>query len=393
MDLPFLAIIFFCLVAASAIFSINFDTPWQHFSDQSQSYLKGRLDVTPLSFDQHDYTFVNNKYYWPQGPFPSVLLMPFQFIFGPSFEQALMQTILIISLILMIYTLALIKKFSIIAALYLTAAFFIGSPVIGIILDPKSWFYAQVVTVTLLTALLLEFETKRRWWIIGTLEACILASRPTAGIIILFLIPFLVFQKTHSHKKFVNLISLLLPVAISGVLLLWFNFARFGNFFDNGYYTNDVGGFIGPLRDIGVFSIQHIPGNIYYYFLISVDPIKEGARLLFPYIKYNVWGLSFFLVAPFFLYSLKALSSKDNIIRGLLMVSGLTLLIELMYYAPGWYQFGPRYISDFMPILFLLTLYSLEDYNLTYTQKFIITLSCLFNIYLLITPLLFKIPS
>lgn len=392
-DLIFLPIIFACLILATTIFSLNFNTPWSHFSDQSQSFLQGKLDVTPLSFDKHDYTIINGKYYWPQGPFPSLLLMPFELLAGPSFHQGFMQAILLSALIIMLYTLALLKRFSPINAIYLTAVFLIGSPVAGIIIDPKSWYFAQVVTLTLLTALLLEFETKKRWSILGILEACILATRPTAGIIILLLLPFLIFKKDQAGKKLVNLFSLIFPILISIIFLMWFNFARFGNAFDNGYYTNDVGGFIGPLRDMGVFTIQHIPGNIYYYFLISVDPIKDGAKLLFPYIKYNVWGLSFFLVAPFFLYSLKSLYSKERLVLSLWVIAGLTLLIELSYYAPGWYQFGPRYTADFMPILFLLTLYSVNNHSLSFSQKLLISLSSLFNIYLLITPLLFTTPT
>ena len=112
--IEFLNLIFLAAISifAISIFFLNFDTPWKHFSDQTQSFLHGRLDANPLDFDKHDYVIKDGKYYWPEGPFPSVLLLPFQFLFGSNFQQGIMQLILIVILLLSLFKLARIKEFN-----------------------------------------------------------------------------------------------------------------------------------------------------------------------------------------------------------------------------------------------------------------------------------------
>ena len=381
------------LVVAASIFLLNINTPWQHFSDQTQSFLQGRLDVNPLSFDKHDYVIKDGKYYWHQGPFPSVLLIPFQLLFGIKFNQGIAQLILIIVLSISLFKLARLKKFDILDSLYLVTVFLLGSTVIGLIVDPKSWFFSQVTAITTLTLLILELESSRRWWLIGILEAVLITTRFTSGLIIFALVFLFYKEKSLLERRLINLSLFLLPIFVSGFLLILFNYARFGNPLDNGYLTNDVGGYMNPLRDLGFFNLQHFPTNFYYYFLASVEPVTSNSsiHLKFPFIKYSGWGLSLLLVAPFFLYSLKSLQKSSAYLRSLWIVVVVTLFALLIYYAPGWVQFGPRYTADFMPILYLLTLYSLNPPNLSLIQKMIILISSLFNIYLLATPIFFHV--
>lgn len=391
-DLISLSILTLVVIIAIFVFTSNFNTPWKHFSDQTQSFLKGRLDVDPLSFDKHDYVIQDGKYYWPQGPFPSVLLIPFQLFFGTKLNQGTAQLLLISILCISLFKLARLKKFNILDSLYLVIVFLLGSTLVGLIIDPKSWFFSQVTTVTTLSLLILELESSRRWWLIGVLESILIATRFTSGFIIFALIFLLYKEKRDLRRKLMNLFFLSLPIFVSGLLLVWFNYARFGNLFNNGYFTNDVGGYLSPLRDMGFFSLQHFPTNFHYYFLASVNPITSniGVHLKFPFIKYNSWGLSLFLVAPFFLYSLRSLKKSSSYLRSLWIVVVITLFTLLIYYAPGWVQFGPRYTADFMPILYLLILNSLTPPKLTNFQKIVIVFSCLFNIYLLSSPIFFK---
>lgn len=374
------------LILATNIYLSNINTPWSHFSDQAQSFLKGRLDVDPLYFDKHDYVVKDGKYYWHQGPLPSILLTPFQSLTKMKFSQGIAQLLLIIILSISLFKLARLKKFNILDSLYLVIAFLLGSPLVGLIVDPKSWFFSQVTAVTVLTILILELETKRRWWLIGILEAMLIATRFTSGFIIITLFCLLYKERNLMKIKLFNLFIFLLPIFMSIFLLGWFNYARFGNPLDNGYLSNDVGGYISPLRNLGFFNIAHLPTNFYYYFLASVEPVTSNIsiHLRFPFIKYTSWGLSLFLVAPFFLYSIKSLKKSSPYLVSLWTVVILTLFTLLIYYAPGWVQFGPRYTADFMPIIYLLTLYSL-NFKLTKFHKLLIITSSLFNVYLLIT--------
>lgn len=359
----------------------------QTFSVQAQSFIQGRLDI-PQSVDA---VYKNGKYYWPQGPFPSLLLIPFQLIFGPNFNQAIMQPFLVIILAVLLYRLARLKKFLPHSAALLTYVFLFGSQVIGIITSPCYSFFAHTTTMVLLTAILVEFETKKRPLILGLLLSAIITTRLSAIFIFIPIVYHYLYLKDQIKYKFNNLLFFILPIASSIILLLWFNQTRFQNPFDNGYATNNVGGYLTELRNIGVVNIQHIPSNFYYSFLISVQPvIKQSTHLVFPFLTFSPIGLSLFIVAPFFLYAVKSLRSKDTVIRLYWIVISITLLLLMSYYSAGWFQFGPRFLSDLMPIVYLLLLKSLSPPKLSEKQTLFIFLSSLLNIYLLITGLPFR---
>lgn len=355
---------------------------WTQFSQQADSFLAGRLDIV----NQLDTVYVNGKYYWHQQPLPSIILLPFK-LFWSKFDQSNMQIILTILLIILLYRLIKTKNLPLLDNLYLMVVFICGSPILGLILNPSSWYYAQLVAVTLLVGLILEMETKYRPFVMGLSVALIAATRPQALLITIAIIYKLV--KTN-HKNILNNLSIFfLPVAITVFALLWFNYIRFNSIFYNAYQTNQVGGFMSSFRNLGFFSIQHLPTNFYYYFLISVNPVTDQteANLIFPYITYSAWGISLILIAPFFLYALKTIICKIWEIRIYWIVIGLNLIFLMLYFAPGWVQFGPRYSADFLPLLFLLLLKQLKK-PLSLKQQIIIMVSSVFNLYLYATPFL-----
>ncbi len=354
----------------------------QVFAEQSQSFIHGRLDVQT----KIDSVYHAGKYYWPQGPFPSVILIPFQVIFGSLFNQTLMQPILVLALSYILYKLARIKKFTSIDSLKLVYVFLFGSIVFGIIINPCYSHYAHILTMTLLAYLLLELENKQRWLIMGLLSAFVIATRPTAGFIIPVILFYILRLNKNPTKKYYHLILFILPILSAISLLLWFNQVRFQNPFETGYAVNNVGDYLNSLRQKGVFNFEYIPTNFYYYFLSSVQPVfRKTTHLVFPYFAYNPVGSSFILFSPFFLYAFRSLKRKGALIKAYWITIFITLLVLLSYYSSGWFQFGPRFTSDFMPILYLLTLYGLQSSRLSSMQTVLILLSSLVNAYLLLS--------
>lgn len=374
------------VISAVYLFSLNINTWDLQFTFQAKNFLEGRLDISDFYPERviHDTVFINEKYYWPQGPFPSILLMPFLFI--PQFSQVHLQIILVLITAAILFKLAGRKGFDRSSSFYLTAAFLFASPVLGIIVDPNSWFFAQIVCLFLSILLIYETETHGNPLILGLLGGAILATRPTAAIIALVVF-YIVLKKTKLNKLFFSAVYFL-PILITVIILVFFNQARFDNVFDNGYYTNYLGTELAPVREMGVFSLVHIPTNFYYYFLISVEPITSGNfNLVYPYFTFSRWGLSLFIVAPFFLiYSLKSLFKKEHNLPILWTGVFMILFILLCYFAPGMRQFGPRYTIDFFPLLYLIILLVLQKPNLTEGQKWIIIFSSIFNSYLLLSP-------
>lgn len=352
---------------------------YQHFSIQSQSFLHGKLNLPTGSFaTKEDFVFKNGKYYWPQGPFPSVLIIPFQLFLGPAFNQWPMQIFLFVICLLLLWHLIHKYEFNRSDGIYLLLVFFVASPIVNLITNPSSSQYAQIVTVTLLLTLIVEYLSYKRPFIMGFLTGAILASRPTAaifGVVILFDL-----FRERSYKKVVFFV---LPITISLSLLFIFNFLRFGNILDNGYMHTITTPKMEFLRNSGLFSFKNILGNFYYYFLAPVKLVTSQTKLAYPFIAYNPWGLSFFITSPFFLYTLVHFGREFKKSAKYWFVILITLLIELSYYHPGYAQFGPRYSADFFPILFLILLISLKKQKLSDFQKNLVLLSCSFNLYLI----------
>lgn len=352
----------------------------QAFSDQTQSFLHARLDIPNLV----DSVYNNGKYYWPQGPFPSLILLPFQFIFGESFNQTLMQPILVFILGYLAYKLSRIKGFSRNSSLFLVEAFLFASFIVGIITEPCYSFFSHTATLVLLMASIVEVETNKRPLILGLLIGIILATRPTAAFISIPILYILIGKNYKNSIK--NFTKFLLPIVFIIFLLMWFNYARFGNPFETGYGNNNTGEFLSRLRKNGIFDYSYIISNSYFYLLASIQPILDrNYHIVLPFFTYNTMGLSIFITSPFFIYSFRSLKKESKFIRACFLSVILTLIILLSYYHSGWVQFGTRFASDFFPTIFLLTLYGLNVNNLTNLQKIIISLSSLINIYLLTT--------
>lgn len=360
----------------------NYDNPWQQFTDQAYSFVHGRLD-NQYSISQ-DMVIRDGKFYWPNGPFPAVLMMPFEAIWGTAFHQGTMLVILIGVLVYFLYKLTRLHHFSKLHTFYLICAFLFGSVAIDILSTPSGWMFSQAVCMVLLTIILYEFETKKRYWIIGILFGGLIATRPTSAFFVLFITYFILVQKHTIFQKFKSLLLLSLPILIALLMLGWFNWVRFGHVLDNGYLTNNVGPTSEPLRAMGMFTPLHVPMNTYWYFLSGVENVTDGTdHVVFPFIKYNKWGLSLFFIAPFFFYFLRTFKNQELYVQGLWCISLLTLGLLLMYFNTGWHSFGPRYTADFLPLIYVLTLYAFAKSKLSNTAMNLITLSSFFNTYLI----------
>jgi hypothetical protein len=176
---------------------------------------------------------------------------------------------------------------------------------------------------------------------------------------------------------------------------------RFGDAFENGYRL--IGNFAGVdfqrgqrelLREFGLFRLRNIPTNLYYYFVKGPDPVIQelsgtlGNKFPYilkpPYIKVANPGVSFFVVAPIFLYVFRSRLRQRMAAHALLAVL-CVLIFLLSYYWNGWFQVGPRYMLDVLPFAYLLLLFSFPDFKLSGFAQLLIVASAFFNLYLLST--------
>jgi hypothetical protein len=185
------------------------------------------------------------------------------------------------------------------------------------------------------------------------------------------------------------MIKLSVPYVFGVIIFLIYNFLRFGNILEQGYSYQTVLGGVLKAREYGLFSLSHLPGNLYYFLIAPPMPVlKDGlSRVLkFPFLTYDPWGMGILYTSPYFIY-LFFLKYKDRLSKLLWITVAVIALPIFLYYGVGVNQFGYRYSLDFLPYLFLLLIevYKNEKGDLSTGFKAVIIVSSLTNIYLLAT--------
>lgn len=369
------------------------------FGEQQYSFLAREFLHGSLSFSQNppfpfsEVVFYSGHYFSHLGPFPAILLMPFVFVsqfFGIFFYQGYLQFFLTLGIFFFCFVLARKQQYSPRDALLLACAFCFASVYQFVAFVPWSWYFAQAVSVFFAFWALNEYFNKRRYWLIGVLFACIFMTRVTAGLGILFFFAVIAFGSNLSLSKKIRYgMMLCIPLIISATLLFGYNYARFQNPFDNGYTTMNSGITSDESRyeliHYGLFQLQNIPTNVYYYFLKTLDPvvIQRGNQYVLapPYTTIHFPGTSFFIVSPFFLYLFRA-RFRDRTVRYALIPVIVILFFLLTYFWPGWRQVGPRYLLDLLPFVYLIVLTAFRNSVLSPYARGLIIGSSFFNAYL-----------
>lgn len=391
--LNILIIFFFSLVffVSLLVFQTTYLRGEQQFSYLAHSFLRGDLYL-PEGSSVADAVSWGGHLYWPLGPFPAILLIPFVFIFSLFhlvFYQGYLSLFFTLLIFLLIYKIARKINYNFSDAWYLAYAFCFSSIFLGVSAIGFSWYFAQTVTVFLLFLALLEFFGKKRYYILGFIFAAVFLTRITAALGVIFIILDLLFLSAPSKEKIKNFFKLLLPLLISLFLLLAYNQARFGNFLDQGYVNQILGPDLSKARSYGLVNIIHLPGNLYYCFLNTPDPVFRdniSHVLKFPFIKADSWGMSIFLLSPYLLYLFfKKIRGRLSI--NLLISAATIAFVVFLYYGIGSRQFGYRYALDFLPLVFLIFMitYQRERKTLSNGLKILIILSSLFNLFLFFT--------
>lgn len=208
-----------------------------------------------------DFAYYNGKYYSYYGIVPTILFyVPFIALVGippnNSFAIILFGTLLITACFRLVRCLCrrLDKDISIGVYFVLCTVLIFGSGVLYCAYTPK------VYSVPFISAFcfavsgivcwfrsteskMLEDVIKKRWLIAGSIcMGLAIGCRPTFGLFVMLAFP--IFAKEIKQRKFFSLkglgntLCVMLPIIFIGCGLLYFNYLRFGNFFDFGYKYN-----------------------------------------------------------------------------------------------------------------------------------------------------------
>jgi len=374
-------------------FKIKAEQQYWHLAN---AFLHNQLYFLEKSGTWADAVFYNGHDYWHEGPFPAIILMPVVMlsnVTGVLLSQGSIHFFVTLFVFILCYKIAEKYRFSKLDSLILAFAFCFASVYQLIAFIPWCWYYLQGITVLLVFLSLWEYLGKKRHWIIGILFACVFASRFSAGLGVVFFIASVLVDGISIKQKLLQLTQLLIPVVVSGVILLSYNFVRFGDVLDNGFLRSNDHTLTEDQRyeqtHYGLFQFRNIPTNIYYYFLKTVDPVTDSHKsmwgnsyiLIPPYIQVKFPGTSFFVVAPIFFYCVKV-SLRKKLNKLLLLPIGTIIFLLMTYYWPGWRQVGPRYLLDVLPFAYVLLVDSFKNSVLPTRAIVLIFVSAFIDYYL-----------
>ena len=342
----------------------------QQFVALSQSILQGKLNVTSDSSSFADYASYKGYYYWPLGPFPAIALLPFVAIMGTNFYQGLLQLPLSIINFFLVYNICLVLQLESKKSFWAAVFFIFGSVYTPVAAISFSWYLAQIVATTLLLSALYSFLVNKSWLLTGILMGLAVATRSSLVLGAFFFL-FYIFRNKDTAK---NLLLFAAPIAVGVVLLAMYNFVRFDTILESGYNYQNIPEIVRATRDYGLFSPKHIPANLYYMLLKTPDPIfLENSHVLqFPYIKYDPFGISVFVLSPI-LFLLAKTRLKEKYVAPAIATSVLIAIPIITYCGIGYIQVGYRYALDFFPFL-LIPLASAIRYS---NMKVVIALTSL----------------
>ncbi len=330
----------------------------QQFVQLAESFLKGSLSFVKVA-KISDTVFFANHYFWPLGPFPAVILLPFVVVFK-SFLQGYIEFPLNILNFYLVYKIARKFKVEHQKSLFLAVFFIFGSIYAPLGAIPGSWYFSQVVACSLILLAIYEFLGTRRFLLIGICIALAVATRMTT----IFSSVFFLYYLVKKPIDFTRIIKFTLPIAIIVLILGIYNQARFSNPLESGYNLQLIPKDAQIRRAAGLFSPKHIPGNLFYMLLKGPEPIlsNDSHILVPPYISFDSYGLSIFFLSPI-LFLIFVANYKKELVK----VSAFTVLIisipVITYYGIGQKQVGYRYALDFLPFLTLIVIDTAKKIN------------------------------
>lgn len=285
-----------CQATAATWGQFDFGNMMGYYGMFADGLVNGHLHI-PYKPDQVnlvDMIPYEGRYYLQWGPFPVVfhlLLKPFGIAL--SDRVVCVAAGWLTALVFLEAVLLLRRRFfagmPVSLAVWFTLAFALGTP--AALVTYRGTVYNESIGIALLCVLaafhaLLRYQEDRRtrWFAIaGALIGAATATRVTmglyGGVFFAVLAAALWFERAKPAVIVRKLAAFSLPVALGVVLMLGYNYARFGNPFDYGNSYKP-----GETSHYAAFSLARIPENLRHY-LLSVP--KPGAD--FPWLAHEGW--------------------------------------------------------------------------------------------------------
>src|SRR6266404_6135655 len=128
----------------------------QQFALLARSFLHGTLAFSdPPGGTWADTALHDGRHYWPLGPLPAVVLMPFELAAAASgafFYQGYLQPLLVVALLAIVFRIARRTGYDAEDAAYLAFGSAFATAFLGVAMWAWSWYFSQVLTCVLVFA-------------------------------------------------------------------------------------------------------------------------------------------------------------------------------------------------------------------------------------------------
>jgi hypothetical protein len=236
--------------------------------------------------------------------------------------------------------------------------------------------------VTVLACGLAFLSVLKRYppWLAGAFLTMAILCRPNVFVLWPALLAItiqlnLVKGKVNWRQAFIWSAISAIPVLFGMGCLLYYNYVRFGNFFDFGYASLNGSDFIlENVQKYGVWNLHYAPFNLSSMFMF-LPQLTARCKYYLP----RGFGMSILLTTPAILYVVRKF--KINWWMGGCWASIiLSIALLAMYSNNGANQYGYRYVMDFfIPVIMLIAWTAGQ--KVSWLLKTLILASILINYY------------
>jgi hypothetical protein len=319
----------------------------------ADAFLHGRtwLDFQP---GPADIITIGSRVYIPFAPFPAIAFVPLVALVGSQaaveWQSGINAALAAVDLGLGWLLLSRIGVRSMVDRVWLVVLLGFSTQLWWVTILGGVWHTGHIVATMLTLACLIELWGKRRAVVIGLLAGAAFLTRAPLALAVPFYALLLAGDTlwepaTWPWRRWGALAAGVLPAI---AFFFWYNVARFGSPIESGYTFATLPPFLEAQRQIGLFSLAHLPMNLDYLLVHLPTPSAK-----FPYYKPDGLGLSIFITSPGLLYAVRA-PWRDRRTWWLGLAALAVLIPSLLYYGGGTFQFGYRYALDSIPFVWAL---------------------------------------
>ena len=334
----------------------------------ADAFLHGRASID-IRLGPNDVIPIGDRYYVPFAPFPAVVLMPIVALVGPvtadQLESGINALLAAAGVGMCWWLLGRIGVARLTDRLWLTVLFGFSTQILWVTTRGGVWHTGHLVATILTFACLIELFGRQRALLVGLLAGAAFLSRAPLA----FAVPFyalLLEPRVVAGAAQVSAVAggyvarasrwvrwrswglLALGVLPSIVAFFVYNQVRFGTPFESGYALATLPDFLERQRQVGLFSLAHVPMNLDYFLFRLPRLISEP-----PFFRPDGLGLSVLITSPGLLFATQADWRRPRS-WWLLGAAVAVLIPTLLYYGGGWLQFGYRYFLDSVPFVMAL---------------------------------------